>query len=194
MVTSKDHVPRDARDGRSWRAHLLRRLPLQPLRCRKRRPLGDLRLSDIEPRFVCKACGKRGAEVRPDFNWNKSTVPRIIDIVPPTSKKPLIRCRCNYLLNLWKSRKLEILDWRFEACFLSVRLIGSVWPPVAENPQAADKSAVPPQCFLTVQRGAQPVGVFNPAHGEVGGSAVPDILFPLFAAGMVGGLLFLAFG
>ena len=47
----------------------------------------DLRLSDIEPRFVCKACGKRGAEVRPDFNWNKSTVPRIIDIVPPTSKK-----------------------------------------------------------------------------------------------------------
>ena len=29
----------------------------------------DLRLSDIEPRFVCKACGKRGADVRPDFNW-----------------------------------------------------------------------------------------------------------------------------
>jgi hypothetical protein len=29
----------------------------------------DLRLSDIEPRFVCEACGKRGADVRPDFNW-----------------------------------------------------------------------------------------------------------------------------
>ena len=29
----------------------------------------DLRLSDIEPRFVCRACGKRGADVRPDFNW-----------------------------------------------------------------------------------------------------------------------------
>jgi hypothetical protein len=27
----------------------------------------DVRLSDIEPRFVCKACGKRGAEVRPHF-------------------------------------------------------------------------------------------------------------------------------
>ena len=26
-----------------------------------------MRLSDIEPLFVCKACGKRGAEVRPDF-------------------------------------------------------------------------------------------------------------------------------
>jgi hypothetical protein len=27
----------------------------------------DVRLSDIEPRFVCKACGKRGAEIRPHF-------------------------------------------------------------------------------------------------------------------------------
>ena len=31
----------------------------------------DLRLSDIEPRFVCAACGRRGADIRPDFNWNK---------------------------------------------------------------------------------------------------------------------------
>ena len=30
-----------------------------------------LRLSDIEHRFVCEVCGKRGADVRPDFNWNK---------------------------------------------------------------------------------------------------------------------------
>jgi len=30
----------------------------------------DLRPSDIESRFVCTACGKRGADVRPDFNWN----------------------------------------------------------------------------------------------------------------------------
>jgi hypothetical protein len=30
----------------------------------------DLRLSDIEPRFVCSVCGKHGAEVRPNFNWN----------------------------------------------------------------------------------------------------------------------------
>ena len=30
----------------------------------------DLRLSDIEPLFVCKACGKRGANVRPNFNWS----------------------------------------------------------------------------------------------------------------------------
>jgi hypothetical protein len=31
----------------------------------------DVRLSDIEPRFVCAACGKHGADVRPDFNWAK---------------------------------------------------------------------------------------------------------------------------
>jgi hypothetical protein len=27
-----------------------------------------MRLSDIEPRFTCKACGKRGADVRPDWH------------------------------------------------------------------------------------------------------------------------------
>ena len=27
----------------------------------------DLRLSDLEPRFVCKVCGLRGADVRPYF-------------------------------------------------------------------------------------------------------------------------------
>ena len=27
----------------------------------------DVRLSDIEPRFVCRASGKRGADVRPDW-------------------------------------------------------------------------------------------------------------------------------
>ena len=27
-----------------------------------------IRLSDIEHRFVCEACGKRGADVRPDSN------------------------------------------------------------------------------------------------------------------------------
>jgi hypothetical protein len=27
----------------------------------------DLRLSDIEDRFVCQRCGRRGADVRPDF-------------------------------------------------------------------------------------------------------------------------------
>ena len=26
------------------------------------------RLSDIEERFTCRVCGKRGADVRPDFN------------------------------------------------------------------------------------------------------------------------------
>jgi hypothetical protein len=29
-----------------------------------------IRLSDLELRFVCQACSKRGADVRPDFNWS----------------------------------------------------------------------------------------------------------------------------
>jgi hypothetical protein len=33
----------------------------------------DARLSDLEARFVCKACGARGADVRPDFDWNRKT-------------------------------------------------------------------------------------------------------------------------
>jgi hypothetical protein len=28
----------------------------------------EVRLSDLEPRFVCNACGQRGAEIRPDFD------------------------------------------------------------------------------------------------------------------------------
>jgi hypothetical protein len=27
----------------------------------------DIRLSDIEPAFVCAVCGRRGADVRPDW-------------------------------------------------------------------------------------------------------------------------------
>jgi hypothetical protein len=34
----------------------------------------DVRLSDLEPKFVCSACGKLGADVRPDFNWNAKPV------------------------------------------------------------------------------------------------------------------------
>jgi hypothetical protein len=35
----------------------------------------DVRLSDIEPRFVCQACGKRGAEVRPHFEPARMETP-----------------------------------------------------------------------------------------------------------------------
>ena len=27
------------------------------------------RLSDVEPKFVCQVCGQRGADVRPNFDW-----------------------------------------------------------------------------------------------------------------------------
>jgi hypothetical protein len=28
----------------------------------------DVRLCDIEPKFTCQACGRKGAEVRPNFH------------------------------------------------------------------------------------------------------------------------------
>lgn len=32
----------------------------------------EVRLSDLERRLTRKACGKRSADIRPDFNWNKA--------------------------------------------------------------------------------------------------------------------------
>jgi hypothetical protein len=31
----------------------------------------DVRLSDVEPRFICSICGRRGADVRPHPDWGK---------------------------------------------------------------------------------------------------------------------------
>ena len=67
----------EMRNGRGRVARLLRRLPLQPLNRDQRRGDAwpdDTRLSDIEERFTCRVCGKRGADVRPDFNWNRKQV------------------------------------------------------------------------------------------------------------------------
>jgi hypothetical protein len=32
----------------------------------------DLRLSDLEPRLICSACGKRGADVRPNLKLQQA--------------------------------------------------------------------------------------------------------------------------
>src|SRR5947209_3788276 len=52
-----------------------------------------VRLSDIEPLFVCEACGKKGADARRDFNWRRWAIDkaiamylrRVISIWVPTS-------------------------------------------------------------------------------------------------------------
>jgi hypothetical protein len=31
----------------------------------------EVRLSNIEPRFTCQACGRRGADVRLNFHWER---------------------------------------------------------------------------------------------------------------------------
>jgi hypothetical protein len=35
----------------------------------------ELRLSDIELLFTCQACGKKGADLRPDFDWAATESP-----------------------------------------------------------------------------------------------------------------------
>jgi hypothetical protein len=34
----------------------------------------DVRLSDLEPKFICRACGRRGADIRPNFSEGKKSV------------------------------------------------------------------------------------------------------------------------
>jgi hypothetical protein len=34
----------------------------------------EVRLSDLEPRFVCQGCSARGADVRPDFDRGKPQI------------------------------------------------------------------------------------------------------------------------
>ena len=41
----------------------------------------QVRLSDLESRFICQACGKRGADVRPDFAM-QGTVVRTAELKP----------------------------------------------------------------------------------------------------------------
>jgi len=67
IVCKRSSSPR-SRHGRA-------QTTLQPIDGRQRRPLpDDLQLSDIEDRFTCTPCGKRGADVRPDFNWHKMPI------------------------------------------------------------------------------------------------------------------------
>lgn len=53
----------------------------------------NVRLSDIEPRFTCQACGKRGADVRPNFRWVEDAARRatISGRHTPGPTKPLDR-------------------------------------------------------------------------------------------------------
>jgi hypothetical protein len=48
----------------------------------------DLRLSDVEPRLVCTACGRRGAEVRPDFETGKPPLAAMKPLPRQPSSKP----------------------------------------------------------------------------------------------------------
>jgi hypothetical protein len=68
---AENHARRNARNGHSRPADLY----CSDYKCSHNVAMSadqwpdDVRLSDLEPLFVCQACGLKGAEVRADFNW-----------------------------------------------------------------------------------------------------------------------------
>jgi hypothetical protein len=50
-----------------------------------------VRVADIEPGFVCRACGKRGARLRPDFNRTAVRAERPAFLVRAITDAPLCR-------------------------------------------------------------------------------------------------------
>lgn len=52
----------------------------------------EVRLSDIEPRFVCQGCGCRGADVRPDFQRGDERL-AIVGPERPPSEAVLVTIR-----------------------------------------------------------------------------------------------------
>jgi hypothetical protein len=50
-------------------------------------------LSDLESRFVCKVCGKRGADMQPDLHWNKPVVLQLRRLLVGIKKRKLTMTR-----------------------------------------------------------------------------------------------------
>jgi hypothetical protein len=50
----------------------------------------EVRLSDIEQQFVCKACGNRGADVRPGFSPTQKARASQLATLPSYSGFPLV--------------------------------------------------------------------------------------------------------
>jgi hypothetical protein len=66
--SAENHFQRDARQRRARCSGLLCRPQMQhSIEMSADRWAEDIRLSDIEEGFICQACGKRGADVRPHF-------------------------------------------------------------------------------------------------------------------------------
>jgi hypothetical protein len=67
----------------------------------------DVRLSDIEPRFICGACGKRGADVRPNFNSDKmpSGASAIVESKPRWVRSSVARDAAPFA-------RLRVILWR----------------------------------------------------------------------------------
>jgi len=64
---------------------------------------GSLRLSHLEPLFTCQACGIKGADLRPDFNWPKKQ-PLVPELTGGADIK--LNARLRLILTLWFYHRL----------------------------------------------------------------------------------------
>jgi hypothetical protein len=67
----------------------------------------DVRLSDLEPRFTCQACGRRGADVRP--NWKSVESAKLTRELPRSMVRALISSRLESSPSLGTMRLLAWL-------------------------------------------------------------------------------------
>src|ERR1700736_6735237 len=67
----------------------------------------EVRLSDFEPKFTCQACGRRGADVRPDFGWEKAARPALERAGPALNCSP----PCKAGVSAWLYPRVWGLRW-----------------------------------------------------------------------------------
>lgn len=46
----------------------------------------EVRLSDLQPRFICTACGTRGADIRPNFAHERMVIRKPLESPPAVAK------------------------------------------------------------------------------------------------------------
>jgi hypothetical protein len=71
-----------------------------------------VRLSDIEPRFTCQACGIRGADVRPNFHWERERRPLRHDLRSVRKIKCLALAKAPGRLGVCAYSGSQLTNWQ----------------------------------------------------------------------------------
>ena len=131
----------------------------------------EVRLSDLEARFACKACGKRGADVRPNFNWNARgpagrmgyrAVPKYLKDARRASTNCQYSSRMQFGLDYWSRRPLS---WPRGLCHARAHCIDRFGRQVSTS-SGIDFSEPPPQLHSVLILSSEDIP--PPGLGNVG--------------------------